>query len=61
MNYNKIEELYVDFILDLIGPNTETENDRNTKLKLIKTIITNIFKQKYWILQHMYINIVHFQ
>ena len=45
MNYNKIEELYVDFILDIIGPNVETENDRNMKLKVVKTIITNIFNQ----------------
>ena len=46
MNYNKIEELYVDFILDIIGPNANTENDRNTKLKVVKTIITNLFNQK---------------
>ena len=46
MNYNKIEELYVDFILDLIGPNLEREKERNTNLSIVKGIITNIFNKK---------------
>ena len=36
----------MDFILDILGPNANTENDRNTKLKVVKTIITNLFNQK---------------
>ena len=33
----------MDFILDIIGPNTERESDRNIKLKVLKNIIINIF------------------
>ena len=46
MNYNKIEELFVDFILDIIGPNLERDKDRNTNLSIVKGIITNIFNKK---------------
>ena len=45
MNYNKIEELYVDFILDFIGPTPETENERNINLSIVKGIIINIFNK----------------
>ena len=46
MNYNKIEELYVDFILDLIGPNQKREKERLSYLTKVKGIITNIFQKK---------------
>ena len=46
MNYNKIEELFVDFILDIIGPNLVRENERNEHLKMLKKIITEIFEKK---------------
>ena len=46
MNYNKIEELYVDFILDIIGPNLEREMERNTNLNIVKDIIIKIFNKK---------------
>ena len=46
MNYNKIEELYVDFILDIIGPTLERENKRNINLNIVKSIITKIFQNK---------------
>ena len=46
MNYNKIEELYVDFILEIIGPTLETENERNINLSIVKGIITKIFEEK---------------
>ena len=46
MNYNKIEELYVDFILDIIGPTLERENERNINLNIVKSIITKIFQNK---------------
>ena len=46
MNYNKIEELYVDFILDIIGPNLEREMERNTNLNIVKDIIIKIFNNK---------------
>ena len=46
MNYNKVEELYVDFILDIIGPNQERENQRKINLSIIKDIITKTFETK---------------
>ena len=46
MNYNKIEELYADFILEIIGPTLETENERNINLSIVKGIITKIFEEK---------------
>ena len=46
MNYNKIEELYVDFILDIIGPNLERESERSINLKIVEGIIIKIFKIK---------------
>ncbi len=46
MNYSKIEELYVDFILDMIGPSLERELERNTNLNIVKDIIINIFENK---------------
>ena len=46
MNYNKIEELFVDFILDIIGPNLERESERHKNLNLVKDIIIEIFENK---------------
>ena len=46
MNTNKIEELFVDYILNTIGPNDETEKERNKCLELIKGIIAeNLVKE----------------
>ena len=42
MDYKKIEELFVDFILKILGPNDERENERNNNLKIIEGIISNI-------------------
>ena len=41
MQNDKIEKLFVDFILKGVGPNEERENDRNTKYMLTKNIIKN--------------------
>lgn len=46
MNYKKLEELFVDFILDLIGPTEERENERNTNISIIKSILINSFNYK---------------
>ena len=46
MNYQKIEELFVDFILDIIGPNKERESERKNKLNIIQGIISNILGKK---------------
>ena len=46
MNYNKIEELYVDFILDIIGPSLEREKERNINLNIVNEIIISVFKEK---------------
>ena len=47
MNYKKIEELFVDFILDLIGPNAERESERNNNLSIAQKIISNILTNKF--------------
>ena len=41
MNYKKIEELFVDFILDLTGPSPELEEERVVKFETTKNIIIN--------------------
>ena len=41
MNYKKIEELFVDFILDLTGPTPELEDERVIKFETTKNIIIN--------------------
>ena len=46
MNYKKIEDLFVDFILNKIGPNTERENERNNNLSIVQTIILNILTKR---------------
>ena len=46
MNYQKIEELFVDFILDLIGPNAAREDERNHNLTFVQGIISNILSEK---------------
>ena len=46
MNYKKIEELFVDFILNVIGPNEKSESDRNINLSYVKGIILNILTKK---------------
>ena len=47
MNYKKIEELFVDFILELTGPNPELESERKTNFSIVKTIIINILNKKF--------------
>ena len=47
MNYKKIEELYVDYILDLTGPTAESEKERETKFSIVKGIIIDILNKKY--------------
>lgn len=39
MNYKKIEELFVDLILEIIAPNKEREKERNESFSIIKEII----------------------
>ena len=47
MNYQKIEELFVDFILELIGPSKEKEKEGKTIILIIKKVIINIFNSKF--------------
>ena len=42
MNYIKIEELFVDYILSVIAPDSSSEKDRNEKCEHINGIITDI-------------------
>ena len=47
MNYKKIEELYVDFILDLTGPSQQLETDRDTNFTIVKNIIFNVLNKNF--------------
>ena len=47
MQNEKIEKLFVDFILNLIGPNEEREKDRNKKYNLVKKIIEDTLQAHY--------------
>ena len=47
MNYKKIEELYVDFILELTGPNYELEKLRERNFDLVKRIIIDVFNKQF--------------
>ena len=47
MNYKKIEELYVDFILDLTGPSQLLEEVRETNFTIVKNIIFNVLNKNF--------------
>ena len=47
MQSEKLEKLFVDFILKRVGPNEEIENERNSKFVFIKNIITSSIAAKY--------------
>jgi len=47
MHKSKIERLFVDFILNEVGPNKEKEKERNTKYNLAKQIIENALIMNY--------------
>ena len=47
MQSDKVEKLFVDFILKGIGPNEERENNRNTKFNIAKKIIKNTITTEY--------------
>ena len=44
-NYNLIERNFVDYIINLVGPNKESDEIRQSKLSIIKQIIVNGFKE----------------
>ena len=46
MDYKKIEELFIDYILSTLGPNKEIEIERNNALNKIKEIIENILRKE---------------
>ena len=46
MKSKYIEELFTDFILDAVGPDTEKECERENKLFVIKNIIFDVLKKK---------------
>ena len=46
MNYKKIEELFVDYILDIIGPDQERETEREKNFNIINKIISDVFRKE---------------
>ena len=47
MNKAKLQRLFVDFILNEVGPNEEKEKERNMKYNLVKQIIENSLNINY--------------
>ena len=47
MQSEKIETLFTNFIIKLVGPNEERENDRNSKYSLVKKIIEDSLVVQY--------------
>ena len=47
MHKSKIERLFVDFILNEVGPNDEKEKERNEKYNLVKQLIENALSLNY--------------
>ena len=47
MQSEKIETLFTNFIIKLVGPNEERENDRNSKYTLVKKIIEDFLILQY--------------
>ena len=47
MNKAKLQRLFVDFILNEVGPSEEKEKERNIKYNLVKQIIKNSLTQNY--------------
>ena len=47
MNKAKLQRLFVDFILNEVGPNEEKEKERNMKYNLVKQIIENSLINNY--------------
>ena len=45
MDYKKIEELFTDYIFDIIGPNKESETEREYNLDIINSIINNALRE----------------
>ena len=50
----KLERILVDYIINLIGPNTENELDRSEKLNTMKKIINNSFCLEKNIIPHIF-------
>ena len=47
MNKAKLQRLFVDFILNEVGPNDEKEKERNEKYNLVKHLIENALSLNY--------------
>lgn len=41
--FEKLERIFVEYIINLIGPNEEIEIERSEKLKIMKKILTSSF------------------
>jgi hypothetical protein len=52
--FNKLESLFVEHILSLIGPNRENDYDRNEKLFLMKNIIISSLINEPNIIPHIF-------
>ena len=47
MDYSKIEQKFVDYILDQFGPNEELDKQRDEKFNYIKEMIISVFSKEF--------------
>jgi DNA polymerase sigma len=52
--FEKLERIYVEYIINLIGPNEEIEYERCEKFKIVKKILTNSFITEDNIIPHIF-------
>lgn len=52
--FEKLERTFVDYIINLIGPNEENEQERSEKLEIMKGIITSSFESESNIIPHVF-------
>lgn len=54
MDYVKIEKHFVDYIINLVGPNEDYDKQREEKFKNIKKIIENSFENEQDLHPHIF-------
>ncbi len=53
-NYKQLENNFVDYILNLVGPNFEIDKSRELKFLFIKNIILKAFYMEHSIIPHIF-------
>lgn len=53
--YEKLERIFIEYIINLVGPNYENDIYRSEKLKLMISIIKNCFSTEKNIIPHIFL------